>query len=152
MKSSIIGRGAASALGRTLLLCTSLTIPALVGALPAQASQQDVQSFFKKGYNFCDAKLLANYWGIGTYEAKEAGGEKIRNHNEPILRGIMQTARTQSRCDFGDTGVSYEDADALAGYWGLQVNQSKNKIAKLYTRGNSRQVRQALKQARGGGE
>jgi hypothetical protein len=148
MKSPNDYRGAAIALSRALLLCTSLTIPTLAGSLPALADAKDVQ-VFRKDYNYCDAVILAKFWGIDPYQAKETGGQKIRNNLGRELKAAMRNARAQSSCAFQDTGMVYEDAEKLAGYWGINVGQSKDKIAQLYSRGQARDVRQALRRAGG---
>jgi hypothetical protein len=149
MKNACFQRGAAAALTRAMFVCTSLTIAALVTPLTAEASQKDTQAFFKGGYTYCDAKLLASFWGVSTDQAKETGGSKIRDKNEKLLKSVLKDARKQSSCDFGDTQVSYEDAEVLAKFWGVDVGQSKDKIAMLYTAGRSKDVRKALKQAKG---
>jgi hypothetical protein len=149
MTGSYTRRGAAAAFTRALFVCTSLTIAALVTPLPAEASQKDVDAFFKNGYTYCDAKLLASFWGIDTGQAKEAGGAKIRAKNEKTLKNLLKQARKQSACNFEDTQVSFEDASTLATFWGIDVGQSKDKIAMLYTAGRSKDVRKALKQAQG---
>jgi hypothetical protein len=142
-------RGSAAAFTRALFVCTSLTIAALVTPLPAEASQKDVTAFFKNGYTFCDAKLLANFWGIDIGQAKEAGGAKIRAKNEKLLKSVLKEARKKSACNFEDTQVSFEDAETLATFWGIDVVQSKDKIAALYTAGKSKDVAKALKAAKG---
>jgi hypothetical protein len=141
-------RGGA-AFTRALFVCTSLTLATLVTPLPAQASEEDVTAFFSKGYTYCDAKLLANFWGIDVFQAKETGGAKIRLKNEKTLKSVLKKARKQSACNFEDTQVSFEDAEKLAGFWGIDVVQSKDKIAALYTAGKSKDVAKALEQAKG---
>ena len=79
-----------------------------------------------KSYTYCDAKLLAAYWGVNIDQAKETGGSKIRDKNEKLLKSVLKDARKQSSCEFGDTGVSYEDAEVLATFWGTNVGQSKD--------------------------
>jgi hypothetical protein len=151
MTASFVKRGSVAALTRAFFVCTSLTIDAIVMPLPAEASQKDVDAFFKKGYTYCDAKLLADYWGVDVGQAKETGGSKIRDKNERLLKQVLKQARNQSSCGFGDTGHTYEEAELLARYWQYaNVGESKDKIAYLYTQGNSKQVRRALKDARRG--
>ena len=129
-------------LASVLLLSSSLTLVALTA--PAQAS--DLDRFFQSHYTYCDAKLIGDLWGIGVDEAKAQIGMKIRTGiggNIPTVLGLSRQAG--HACTWEDTGHTYEDAQQLAELWGLsQPYQAKLKVARYYTRGESRIVKRAL--------
>lgn len=134
-------------------LCSSLTVAGTVASPPAHA-QNATQVFFNNGYNYCDAKLIAAFWGMGVGRAKAEAGRKILAGGGNVLRNdVMPRARQMARCEWADTGHSYQDAERLAAYWGYgSVWEAKNKVAQLYTQGNTGQVRRSLQAAgRGGG-
>jgi hypothetical protein len=133
---------------RVLVMSTSLTFAA-IGMIEAASAKDFSSVFLGKGYNYCDAKLLAGFWGVSIDQAKSTGGEKIANGLSKNLRNMMVQARQQGRCDWSDTGYSYEDAEALSRYWGRSIDDAKAKVADLYTAGDAKQVNRALKKARG---
>jgi hypothetical protein len=154
MSTSHPYRSGAIAFARALLFCTSLTIVSLAVPLPAQADQaeDDARYFFERGYTYCDAKLIAAYWGMSdVYDAKSGGGAKLRlDGGEEGLIGALQEGRRMSSCTFDDTGWSYDDAEALGKFWGVEVGDTKDKIASYYTTGQSKEVLKALEDARNG--
>ncbi|MFO0994864.1 MAG: hypothetical protein U1E67_23370 [Hyphomicrobiales bacterium] len=133
---------------RVLVMSTSLTL-ATVGMLETASAKDFSSVFLNKGYNYCDAKLLAGFWGMSVDQAKSAGGEKIANGGNKNLKNAMAQARQQGRCDWSDTGYGYEDAEALSRYWGRSVDEAKSKVANMFTSGDAKGVARALKKARG---
>jgi hypothetical protein len=133
---------------RVLVMSTSLTF-ATIGMVEAASAKDFSAVFLNKGYNYCDAKLLAGFWGVSVDQAKSTGGEKIANGLSKNLKNMLGQARQQGRCDWSDTGYSYEDAEALARYWGRSVDDAKAKVANFYTAGDAKKVDRALKKARG---
>jgi hypothetical protein len=133
---------------RVLVLSTSLTL-ATAGMLEPAFAKDFASVFLGKGYNYCDAKLLAGFWGMSVDQAKSTGGEKITNGLNKNLKNMLVQARQQGRCDWSDTGYGYEDAQALAKYWGRSVPDAKSKVAMMFTSGDARGVAKALKKARG---
>lgn len=129
---------------RALLLCSSLTVVAMA-ATPASA---DPANTFTGKYNYCDAVILAHYWGVDPYQAKVNGGTKIESGNASTLKQVMKTARSQSHCGFEDTGFSVDDASLLATYWGRSIDDAKAKVVTFFSTGNSGKARKALNAAR----
>lgn len=128
-------------------LCSSLTGAMAVNIEPAQANSN---AFFNAGFNYCDAKLIASYWGMGIGQAKASAGQKILAGNTGNVKAVMQASRNQgNRCGFEDTGLTYDDAATLAAFWGWNdVGQMKSKIASYYTDGQDGVITNALRQAR----
>jgi hypothetical protein len=133
---------------RVLVMSTSLSL-ATVGMLEPAFAKDFSSVFHSKGYNYCDAKLLAGFWGVSVDQAKSTGGEKIANGLSKNLKNMMAQARGQGQCDWSDTGYGYEDAEALSRYWGRSVGEAKTKVAQMFTSGDAKQVARALKKARG---
>ena len=132
-------------------LCSSLTGAMAVSIAPAQANSN---AFHNAGFNYCDAKLIASYWGMGTDQAKSIAGQKIMQGNTGNVKAVMQASRNQGNsCTFWDTGLTYEDAVTLAGVWGWNdIGQLKTKIASYFTDGQDEVVKNALRQARKRGQ
>ncbi|NNJ76657.1 MAG: hypothetical protein HKP56_16035 [Anderseniella sp.] len=123
-------------------LCTTLSAAAIVTIMPSQAHAQDaMRTFFDRGgFNYCDAKLLGAYWGMDVTRAKVEGGQKIlASGNQGIsnVKAALQASRgARNKCVWGDTQLSYRDAEKLAGYWGTSTPyDAKLKAADFYTNG-----------------
>jgi hypothetical protein len=119
-----------------LLLSTSLTMATLGAAAPANADAFSV--FSHSGYTYCDAKLLGEFWGISTLDAKTQIGQKITHGLGPNIPGIVRASRAGHRCGWADTGYSYNDAVELSRVWGVSVDGAKAKVANYvtYAQGN----------------
>jgi hypothetical protein len=128
-----------------LAMAAALMIP------PAYSAGDPMTEFFNAGYNFCDAKLIAAYWGVGFDQAKADAGQKIIDRGKEgkkAVNQIIKEGRKIAACEWVDTQHSYEEAELLATYWGMSdPSEAKAKVARLYTEGNAKQVRKALKAA-----
>ena len=105
-----------------------------------------MQTFFASGYVFCDAKLVADYWGTDIGEAKLAIGQKILNGIGEVVPDILTLSRNAGfACAWVDTGYQYEDAEALAALWGLpSPSEAKFRAAQYLTFGQGSVVERAL--------
>ena len=106
-----------------------------------------LQTFFASGYVYCDAKLVADFWGgadIG--ETKTNIGWKILNGIGANVTEILQLSRNAGNaCEWSDTGYSYADAERLAAIWGLaEPYQAKLRVASYLTNGERALVERAL--------
>lgn len=121
------------------------------GAAPAVLIPGDpMGTFFASGYQYCDAKLVSDFWGgYGIGESKLAVGNKILNGLASAVPEILQLSRNAGhRCEWIDTGYSYSDAEQLAQVWGLpQPYDAKLKVARLVTNGQRDIVERALGRA-----
>jgi hypothetical protein len=128
-----------------LMVSSSLT---LVGLEPAQAAS-DWDLYAGSGYVYCDAKLIADLWGIEVDAAKVQIGQKIRNGIGGNIPSILrQSRRAGNACEWEDTGYSYEDAEKLAQLWATDTPyDAKLKVAQYLTNGQRYVVERALRAA-----
>ena len=134
-----------------LCVCTTLSAASTISSEPAEA-QSNWSTFFNKGFNYCDAKLIAAYWGMSTDRAKSEASRKIQQGGLAVLKNeILPLGRQRASCRWQDTGHTYRDAEKLARYWGYNSpSEAKVKVASLYTRGLTGQVRRSLRAASAG--
>lgn len=118
-----------------------------------QSSQTDVEirTFWESSYRFCDARLLAMYWGEDVYSAKATIGRKVGWGDwetiENNLAGARQMAQARGigRCSFAESEFTYEDAALLADVWGLlDPIEAKSRIEVALFNGQGQQVRDLL--------
>lgn len=132
-----------------LMLSSSLTFASVALSGRAEAAGA-VETFLTSKYTYCDAKLISGLWSISIDEAKASIGQKILNGIESNIPSILAQARQNRSCDWADTPHSYEDAEQLAKFWGYaNVGEAKEKVAYLYTQGESAAVVEALGQLTG---
>lgn len=122
-----MNRIAASTAGAALLQ--------LLSVQPAMADDE-LDRFFSAGYTYCDAVVLGQFWGESGYEAKITVGRKIGWGNESIVQENAAEARGNGlRCTFADTEFSYDDAEVLAKYWEVSVDQAKAALTEKASHG-----------------
>ena len=125
-------------------------VTALQNAPAAPMTTEDQaawDAFQASDYTYCDAKLVGAAWSMQIDQAKAAIGYKIMNGFSDQLPPIFAEGRQVTSCDFADTSLSYEDAEKLAGIWGVDVARAKDKAAEYYTNGQSAIVLGALGQS-----
>lgn len=115
------------------------------GGLSAE-DEAAIEAFLTSAYTYCDAKLVGAAWSQDITGAKASIGYKVLNGYTDQLEGIFAEGRQITSCDFVDTQLSYEDAEKLAGIWGVDVGRAKDKAAQYYTNGQSAIVLGALGQ------
>ncbi|MFT3808457.1 MAG: hypothetical protein QM698_00910 [Micropepsaceae bacterium] len=118
------------------------------GAAPMTPEDQEAwEAFQASDYTYCDAKLVGAAWSMQIDQAKAAIGYKVLNGFADQLPEIFAEGRQTTSCDFTDTLLTYEDAEKLAGIWGVDVGRAKDKAAAYYTNGQSAVVLGALGQS-----
>lgn len=106
--------------------------------------------FFDSTYTLCDAHFVSKTFGMETRDSKAYIGQKIAWGTTAILDGHLATARErgrsdrQWRCQFYQTGISYEDLYALANFWGMTSSDAKVRIEDKILWGNERYLRDTL--------
>jgi hypothetical protein len=128
--------------------------------LLSQTQEQELDAFFSSGkYTYCDAKILADYWGQSTLDAKARIGRKLLSGEgglsvlEDSVTGARDLAvsRLQSQqelCFFEEKGYTYDDAVALARFWGNSTPwEAKLQVEKYLILGEYQAVRNALRSA-----
>lgn len=114
------------------------------------SSEADTRAFFSSDYNYCDAKVLAAFWGVGVTESKERIGRKLRSKNRNVVERSLARGRQAvvdeptKRCSFDETGFSYADAEKLGTYWKKSVDDAKTLVEKKVTMGGTNAVKEAL--------
>ncbi|GAA0519957.1 hypothetical protein Ade02nite_81230 [Paractinoplanes deccanensis] len=63
--------------GKRLLAGETLPVQPTADNVQAAKEAQQVEAFFKKGYDFADAEKLAKLWKISTSEAKAEAGKRL---------------------------------------------------------------------------
>jgi hypothetical protein len=108
------------------------------------ADARDV--FSSSNYTYCDAKLVGELYGRDPWDAKAIIGQKILNgigNNVPVI--LQESRAAGHRCDWDDTGYTYDDAVALARIWHLgDPDAAKASVAEFVTHGRGDVVQRAL--------
>ena len=119
-------------------------------------SQSELDAFFNSEYSYWDAAQLAQYWGQALDEAKARMGRKILwgPADIAILEQFLLDARLESLAAvdelrfFGETNYTYDDAAALATFWGdASPYEAKIRIERNLILGNADGVETALQLA-----
>ena len=91
------------------------------------------ESYIHADISRCELRNLERHWGLSTYETKLAIGERFEKDQD--LLGAIQAAAKKATseglkiCEFWDLDFQYEDAEALAGVWGVDTYEAKMTIA-----------------------
>jgi len=114
---------------------------------------EELEAYSSSEYNYCDAILLAYFWDSSVLESKARIGRKViwEDGGIPYLEQYLVDARTQAlkesspQCSFTDGGYSYDDAVALAEFWGDPSPwEAKERIARNLMLGNQNEIESAL--------
>ncbi|MFT5684324.1 MAG: hypothetical protein ACI8RZ_005265 [Myxococcota bacterium] len=123
------------------------------------AADDPFTHFVNSSYSYCDAKVLGAMWGEDTYTAKSSIGQLLMQDERDRLddkltgcreRALEQLDNREIRCHYDDVGVTYDDAVALAGFWGIDSWEAKMRVEEKYLRdGHSNTfIKEALRMAR----
>lgn len=132
-------------LALALMLTTSAA--GIVASQPAFAQSENdyIRAFGFSDYTYCDAKLVGNVWSMTPYEGKIQIGMKIVGGFDENLGPLLSSARRQGyACEWADTGLSYDNAEDLAGVWGITTWDAKARAARMFTMGQSTRIRELL--------
>lgn len=126
---------------------------------PGDAHAGDPMSHYaSSAFDYCDAKVLGALWGESPFEAKASIGQMLmdgeKSFLEEKLTGCQQRAledleNRDIRCHYDDLGVSYDDAVALASFWGVDTWDAKMRVEEKYLRDghDDQYVRAAIREA-----
>lgn len=127
-----------------------------LGRTPGQADPTEaaLNAFWSSGLAYCDAELVATLWGVDVYETKKTLGNKIVQGWTDLLDSELARARDNARttgqqCEFWATPYTPDDAAALAGFWGIELEAAKARMAATYTAGGAKALAGPLSTARG---
>ena len=116
--------------------------------------QAELDAFFRSKYNYCDAELLSEFWGQSLGETKARIGRKViwGRGGIPYLEQYLVDARIQAiqqesqLCTFHEAGYTYDDAVALAEFWGDPSPwEAKQRIERNLLLGKQKAVDSALR-------
>jgi hypothetical protein len=132
-----------------------ITRPAVV----QQVAQRDneLNTFFSSGYDYWDAAVLSEFWGMSMIESKAYIGRKLAwgGQSKALLQQHMLDARMKAlgRVDelklFFDAGFGYDDAAKLAEFWGDSSPwETKLRVERNLIMGDYEVVTNALRMAK----
>ena len=121
-------------------------------------SQENALSkFYDNGYNYCDAKVLAAFWGEASpTDAKLRLGDKMLRWGPDEAQSFVPTARVQAQrraeeaglpCTYEDGDYTWDDVLLLASYWGRTDLDTKYKMASYLVDGLNEDLQSDLQQA-----
>lgn len=122
------------------------TGPLLVGAAHAQGAKGDAAAenvFFSSSYGYCDAKKVARVWKTDVEGGKVVIGRKIMAGLTNLADADIASA-SGVRCDCDETGLTFDDAQRLAKYWGRSVVASKAKALDLVSAMGSKKFQDTI--------
>jgi hypothetical protein len=119
-------------------------------------NQGEWDAYISSDYDYYDAAVLADFWDATIEQAKARIGRKLKwgISDQAVLDQMLVDARVQALKSvedlnmFSASGYSYDDAQALADFWGDQsAYDAKLRIERNLIMGNYNVVSQALKLA-----
>lgn len=107
------------------------------------------QAFDDSGYTPCDADLLAHAWGMSADEAKGILSTKTDPTSQKMFTKELRTARKtfakdEDVCPYWTLGYDYEDAEALAGLWGVDTWDAKIRVSEAAKKGKLVKIEKLL--------
>lgn len=135
----------------------------LIARKREETKTKELNAFFRSGYDYWDARILADYWGQSVDEAKARVGRKILwgGKDVAILEQFLVDARVQALGSvrsslnrnpyrfYGESKYNYEDAADLAKFWGDRTPlDAKLRIERNLIMGNDEIIEEALRFAR----
>lgn len=122
-------------------------------ARKAKPVAEDPESTFLKQdrFSYCDAKLIASMWKKSIDDGKAWIGQKLQNKAPDLVEQQLVKARAdlkrhpENRCQFWETGFSYEDAVRLAKAWKVGVDVAKATVEDKVNGGMANLVRAQLR-------
>ena len=73
-----------------------------------------MKAYSESNYSFCDANVLAQFWGVDTQDAKLRLGRKILWGDHQTIGEILGQAYSRFGCQ---QGFNFEDAPRVAELW-----------------------------------
>ena len=126
-------------------------------ALVADSSNdQEWSAYSNSGYDYWDAKVLANFWGQDVSQAKARIGRKVLwgGENKAHLAQMLLDARIKALGQvenlnfYAESGFSYDDVQKLSKFWGGNAWETKIRIERNLVMGDSHLVFRALEYAK----
>ncbi len=128
----------------------------LSGADAVAAEPTTPNEAFWGRYASCDRDLLAAAWGVDAYEAKARAGALLLGGREEEVEAVLAGQREAidaygfSTCPYYDHGYAYEDMEALAALWEVDILEAKIRAERKLLDGNDATLRDWVQTSRGG--
>lgn len=117
----------------------------------APVSKDPFQAYASSRFDYCDAKVLGQLWGVSVDEAKTRIGNKVINGYPQIVSAELDQAFStpgHAECEWVELRYSYSDAEVMAGVWGQSVEEAKARMTRKVNFGNRELVDQMVGAAR----
>lgn len=131
-------------------------IAAIMSVSPVRADdteEREMNRFLNSKYTYCDARVLAGFWGQGELETKARIGRKIGWGDFDVLTAELKKARKIAEraptdyCPHYENGYTYEDAEVLSLLWGERIMKTKVRMARKLVWGDKSVLDDMLKDA-----
>jgi hypothetical protein len=126
--------------------------------------ERALKEYFRKDFNYVDAKILAAYWGGNAGEAKIRMGNKILNFGMADAIGLIREARGLAlerstvyadkgqgvlgfMIDYTDAGYTDAEMVALAKFWDKSALETKMMMDTMLISGKDKDLKAALQNA-----
>ncbi|WP_297737114.1 hypothetical protein [uncultured Maricaulis sp.] len=87
--------------------------------------------FFSSEYGYCDARKVAHVWNTDPFSAKAIIGGKIANGLTNLVDADIASTAGRVSCEWGELGLTWDQAVALADYWGRSPGEAKAKAGDI---------------------
>ena len=114
--------------------------------------QEPLAAFWASQFHYCDARILAEFWGTDAHNGKVSIGYKLLDGSPDqlaYLQGELARGRTMAQqrgatCQFVELNYTYDDAAMMAQLWRTGVDEAKTRMSDLVGRGRDGEIRQQL--------
>ena len=106
---------------------------------------------FNEWSDRCEARLLSDLWGASLRDTKlQIGSKHLRGDGALVLEEVIRANNglVVPACDWSDMNYSYEDAELLAGHWGMSVSDTKSTMVSKIRVGNRAYLEQEMRASR----
>lgn len=131
-----------------------IAVGAALQPFPASAGPEE-DAFFGAGYNQCDARLIAVYWGSSDLAGiiEDAGDKIIRGNkdqvDEHLAGGRQKNNGNRALCPAADF-YSPNEIAAYADYWDIGKSQAQDEISDKLLMGEKYAIDDAIRDELGG--
>ncbi|MED5370672.1 MAG: hypothetical protein VX899_06650 [Myxococcota bacterium] len=129
----------------------ALTLMLALWGLPGVAQAGDLSPFFESEFDYCDAKVLAAFWGEDLSQAKATISQKLTAGGPEVVHFALKMAQERAlqagnpTCSVYEMGYTVADAEALAQNWGYTTQEAKAAMFNKYLNVGEKGLVEALK-------
>ena len=116
---------------------------------PTVHASADIERYAGSDFAYCDAVILGSFWRTSVADAKATIGRRIDTSAEASIDTDLKDARSAGmQCEFSDTGLSFEDAEAVARLWQTDIAEAKAELTAKVSTGLRWLANEVLAEAR----